>query len=186
MAIQTHGARAGLHFHHSRAHTAHPCLPTQPRMDPASARSEGAASRALRHIHRVLLRMLLRHGAVPHTTFHDKHTHSGAAHTDCVRAHQHMVEDIHPYSGHRWSGGCTHGFRLHLHVQPHMVALPRTRTSRSSGHKPHDSASAHTRTGGHGICHRMVPGLLDGAYSLAAGQGTRPENSTGTLLIRIK
>ena len=182
MAIQTHGARAGLHFHHSRAHTAHPCLPTQPRMDPASARSEGAASRALRHIHRVLLRMLLRNGAVPHTTFHDKHTHSGAAHTDCVRAHQHMVEDIHPYSGHRWSGGCTHGFRLHLHVQPHMVALPRTRTSRSSGHKPHDSASAHTRTGGDGIHSRVVLSILDGAHRIAVK--ARTDDRTRTVILQ--
>lgn len=152
--VQAGDACHGVSAHRGGTLAAHPSLPALPGMDIPRTGQKGAPSRALYHLHRVLLRLLLLDGVPQHSPRHQHHRGSGTHHPDGMCPHQYMVEDQHPYSRHRRRGRRT-GILFHrLLFQPAVVALLRADTGRSRRNGAHDTATALSLTGSYGIPRR--------------------------------
>ena len=67
--------------------------------------------------------------------------HVGTRHTDSVRPHQRVVEDIHPYRCHRRCGRSAASLLADIRIQSIGLALRGHYPRRNGRHKPHDSAT---------------------------------------------
>ena len=145
---QIAGALAGLYLHDSLADAAHPLLPLHAGLAFPRNRHERAANGALHHLCHQLFHVLLHNERHPYSARHQRHSLGGAFHSNRLRHHQCLVENLDPFGGHRRFCRRSHRLFVQMVVQPRVVALPDSHRGRIGRHVADDSSTAHARAGG--------------------------------------
>ena len=113
----------GSCLHRPYSYSAHPSLPSVPRLDTHPVRAARAKNGSIRDFYSLLLHVLLYHEYPAPASHANINPYGGIGDTDSMCYHQRVVEDINAYGSYRWCDGFSACLFVAIQLQSDVVAL---------------------------------------------------------------